>query len=127
MLDDVQKSGYNFGMNTNTERELPQIIEVGTPATEHWVTDTCGHVVVRVSEKSVWTQRVEHGEEVTQYMKGPWPVTRAEGLLDTAAGEEIRWTLRRTPGKPTIATRGTGCNRIALTFGQSYRRVDYSS
>lgn len=101
-------------------------IKEGMPATEHWVTDSCGHVVTRVSATSIWTRRVAHGESVVLRMNGPWPVTRAEGLLDQPEGPEYRWTRRVSVLGNEYATRGTGGNRITLTLGESYRVVDYS-
>lgn len=102
-------------------------IVAGTPATEHWITDTCAHVVTRVTAHTVWTRRVAEGEPRTLYMKGPWPVTQAEGLLDQPEGEEMAWTLRENAEGRAYATRGSGGDRISLTFGQAYRRVDYSN
>lgn len=97
-------------------------IEQGMPATECLVSDTYPHVVTRVSDKSIWTRRVAHGEKRTAYMKGPFPVIEADGLLDQPEGPEVRWTRAISPLGNEYGKRGS----IILALGRSDLHIDYS-
>lgn len=106
-------------MNQTEQQKIVPVVGMG--ATEPMVTDTMAHVIVRISEsgKTLWTRYVETGEAEVLYMKGPWPVTREEGLLDKPHGDEIQWRLNKHG-----EWRREGWRRLFV--GQSYRRVDYS-
>lgn len=91
---------------------------VGMPATIILYTDTMAAVVTKVCGKSIMIASVATGEEVVVGSNGPWPNTRAEGMIDQINGTPERYTLNKW-GR---FSRGS----IGLLLGDSYRYINYS-